>query len=99
MELNKAVTLVAQWLDMIPQAERQKLDGLEFIFDFNTIKIVEGGNFSKGTYYKNNSIIFYLYLIKNEQDLKETFLHEICHHFGMNEETTRRTINEIKSGS
>ena len=99
MEMSKAVGHVAHWLDMIPQEERQKLDGLEFIFDFNTIKIVEGGNFSKGTYYKNNSIIFYLNLIKDEQDLKETFLHEICHHFGMNEEITRRTINEIKSGN
>ena len=83
---------IAELLAKIPQEQRKKLDGLQFIVSKDSLQIDKGGRFIKGEYYRDNSIIIYEALIRDDEDLKNTLLHEICHHFGLNEEETRRLM-------
>ena len=81
---------IAALVNKIPQEQRKKLEGLRFIVDHDSFQIVKGGYFAKAQYFKDNSIVFYEALIHSDEELKEVFRHELCHHFGMNEEQVRR---------
>lgn len=83
---------IAALLDKIPREERKRLDGLRFIVDKDSFQIGNGGRFIRGEYFKDNSIIIYESLIHSDKELKEVLRHELCHHFGMNEEQTRRWL-------
>ena len=81
---------IAALISKIPREQRKKLDGLRFIVDKDSFQIVQGGSFARGQYFKDNSIVFYEAFIHSDEELKEVLRHELCHHFGMNEEQVRR---------
>ena len=83
---------ILKLLNQIPISERKRLDGLAFIVERDMFVISNGGQFIRGQYNRSNSIVFYDALIQSEKDLKEILLHELCHHFGMDEEQVRNCL-------
>jgi len=85
---------VLELVNKIPIEERRKLRGLAFIVEKNMFQISEEGQFIAGQYFANNSIVFYENFIYTDEDLKNVFIHELCHHFGMDEEQVRNYMNK-----
>jgi len=88
--IKKILALV----NKIPQKERKKLDGLTFVVEKDMFQIANGGQFIVGRYFRDNSIVFYEPLIKTDKDLKRVLVHEICHHFGMNEKQVENYLKK-----
>jgi len=86
---------VVQLLNNLPPELRKKLEGARFIVEKDVIQIGPEGNFIDGQYFRDNSIIIYESLIRDDNHLKKVIIHELCHHFGMNE---RQVIKYLKDG-
>ena len=76
-------------IDRIPLKERAGLDGLTFIVEKDCFKMI-GGSYVRAQYFRDNSIVFYKLLIHSDVELKEVLIHELCHHFGMNEKQVEK---------
>ena len=88
--LHKLINIIGG----LPIELRKKLHGVRFIVDEDSFTLMPDGSFIKAMTLGKNEIIFYEPFIGDGNDLRETLIHELCHHFGMDEQEVRRFMKD-----
>ena len=95
MKKKTMIRKVMELVGKIPIEKRRKLGHLEFAVIKDAFRISEG-EFVKAQYLRDNIILFFEDMIKDDDELKEVLKHELCHHLGMNEKQVRNYLKERK---
>ena len=83
------ITRIIVLIDKLPIDLRRKLHGIDFIVEDKAFILSREGAYVKAQVLGKNSIIFFEPFIGGDEDLAETLIHELCHHFGMDEQQVR----------